>query len=428
MEFSFSLEFVVRIVQMFVCHSVGLYVVTTPRFSTKFTRLGWVIHGALSIIIALAMGWAGWVDYFDEIYMVMMGLSVAFYWVLSQDILVKKLFIFNLYASFYVLAWAISTLVSVHMFQRSSLAVALVSSFIYAVTFVTLGKRINQATVNTLALEGKIGWMLTALTVLFLNILNQRTVMLDTSMYLTSQDFQEMLQFLITILLIFVLLVFVVYDTNIKTQMQTERHCAQLYEKQLQMSEYAHKESQRYHHDLRHHTLVLKDLLQNDKTQEALTYLDAYQKDLLEQVPVHHCENGIANAVVSVYAQQAAQEKIPFTVNMDFRKESAIQSIDLTVLLSNLLENAMAGCKKSIVPWPFITLTSHYKGDKLVIVCENSCQRSGILFSDGVPINGQRSSFGTSSIAKICQKYGGDVQFSVKEDVFTCQLYLNFIS
>ena len=63
------------------------------------------------------------------------------------------------------------------------------------------------------------------------------------------------------------------------------------------------------------------------------------------------------------------------------------------------------------------------KGKKLAIVCKNTCPPD-ILFENGIPQNKNRHGVGVESILRSVEKYSGDVDFSVKGDIFTCRVLL----
>ena len=66
---------------------------------------------------------------------------------------------------------------------------------------------------------------------------------------------------------------------------------------------------------------------------------------------VKFCSNSVANMVLNYYYSLALQQDIAFTARIDLPKELAIQDEDLSVLLGNLLENAIEMCIRDRPGW-----------------------------------------------------------------------------
>ena len=94
----------------------------------------------------------------------------------------------------------------------------------------------------------------------------------------------------------------------------------------------------------------------------------------------------------------------------------------LISILSNILENAVHGCKGSRDP--FIHIDIQRKGTKLVIVCENSCS-TAVTFADGIPQAKGRQGVGVSSVGYRAKLYEGESWFSQSNAVFTAKIWMN---
>ena len=108
-------------------------------------------------------------------------------------------------------------------------------------------------------------------------------------------------------------------------------------------------------------------------------------------------------------------------------EELNITDVDLSALLSNILEN----CAEALEKIPdeekkFMNVKLDYENGKLKGSVVNSCV-SGAMFDDnGMPVSTKRikSGVGTKNIMNITEKYGGTVGFEEKDDTFITRFVL----
>lgn len=362
MEFTFDMVF--RTVQIFVCHSFALAIITVPRYRRWINRLYW---GGLAIIASAFS--LGAVKIFPESgyalsYIVTMGMYIVAYIVLSSDVLSRKILIFSAYANFYSITWTMARLISIQFFEGTMFSLSVVAMVIYLIFALLFGKKINDGLCR------------------------------------------------------------IHYESE---KQQAEKFRAQIYENRIRELREIEMEDRRNRHDIHHHNMVLANLIEKGKIQAALTYLDAYEKDAQEHAMMRYCENETANVLIGIYAKKAKTEHIIFTSHVVWSDSSVLKPTDITILLSNILENAFHGCINAQKPNREISVITHYNNDKLVILCSNTCRDDIEFQQDGLPLNPNRMGIGTRSIQAITNRYDGHVDFHTKEGKFICQLFLKDI-
>lgn len=88
--------------------------------------------------------------------------------------------------------------------------------------------------------------------------------------------------------------------------------------------------------------------------------------------------------------------------------------MDFVAILSNLLENAVNGCKKCNSSGE-INVHIRTVVDKIVIVCSNPCEAD-------LPIENhmlKHRGVGIDSIVMTARKYNGDIRYSLENEVLT---------
>ncbi len=179
----------------------------------------------------------------------------------------------------------------------------------------------------------------------------------------------------------------------------------------------------RTRHDFRHHNLVVAEYARNRDYQGILNYLQEYDDREMETYANIFCENHAVNNVVSSYVDRAEQNHIEVDTDIRLGELKEISDYDLVSIFANILENALIACTKTEHE-RWIHIFAEQKGKKLVLACENTCTGE-VIFEDGLPRNRERDGVGVESILNSARQYGGNVDFSVSEGVFTCRVILN---
>ncbi len=139
---------------------------------------------------------------------------------------------------------------------------------------------------------------------------------------------------------------------------------------------------------------------------------------------MRYCDNDTANTILHIYAEKAKNQNIDFTFKVALDDKTALTPTDITVLLSNLLENALNGCLNSQKEQQEIFVLVQNKHNKLSFVCHNTCRDNICFDKNGLPQNPNREGIGTLSIMAVAKKYNGDVLFNAENGRFTVQAYL----
>lgn len=173
-------------------------------------------------------------------------------------------------------------------------------------------------------------------------------------------------------------------------------------------------------HDLRQHLTVVQSYIEKDDKEGLRTYIDLYRNDVAPDILELYSRNDIVNAIVCYYASSARNQKIKFDANIDYPDACSITDTDITVLLGNLLENAIEACERQSTGERFIKLRIIRHGtSELLIMSDNSCD-TPVQFEQGIPQSSKREGMGigTSSMKDIANRYHGSVRFEYKNHVF----------
>lgn len=180
-------------------------------------------------------------------------------------------------------------------------------------------------------------------------------------------------------------------------------------------------------HDIRHHALAIKSILQTGNYEAAIEYIEQFtDSKMLQDIPVV-CRNLTIDSFIKYYMSIASEKRIKFYTKLNIPQDININPIDLCVILGNALENAINACDKMENYYnKYIKLTSYIVGLNLVIKIINSyngeIKRDGDIF---ISTSHEGCSIGLLSITTLAEKYNGYVDIKYTHNEFEIDIVLN---
>lgn len=181
-------------------------------------------------------------------------------------------------------------------------------------------------------------------------------------------------------------------------------------------------------HDLRHHFVMLRQLAEEHNFGGLVEYIDRASGSALEAIPFSFCEHYAIDMLLRLYAGLMEQKGIALDARVDVPAALAVSDVDLCVILSNLLENAVEAAAAAAERDRWAKLRIRRVASRLSITLDNGFD--GVVLGQG----GQRLSkkgrhrvgLGLSSVEAVARKYGGHADFYADEarPVFHSQVML----
>jgi signal transduction histidine kinase len=209
-------------------------------------------------------------------------------------------------------------------------------------------------------------------------------------------------------------------------KMQTEREYLQLAARnmfrRLELMEEVSMQNNRAAHDRRHFNNVLLELLEQGETGEAAALLQS-QNQAAPKISKVYCENPAVNAAVCHYASLAEQAGIPTEVELDIPRDLTLDSLELSMVVSNLLENAIQACGRlANSANPYLRFTCRSVG-RLLLEMENPCAEDAALDESGYPVACEEGhGIGSKSVIAFAKKYDGELIYKVEKGFFRVRL------
>lgn len=206
-----------------------------------------------------------------------------------------------------------------------------------------------------------------------------------------------------------------------KQLMEAQLNGQKLYYAKLQAKV---EEARKAGHDFNHYAQAMRHYLSNDDMEGLRSCCIELTQQLNRVANVHDVGNSVADAVIYQYQELARSEgitvKIQGELNCDW-----IADMDVFVVLGNLLDNAIEGCKTAAEDRR-LSLTFQHTDTTVCILIQNTYD--GLVeMENGEMMSRKRkrlSGVGLRSVETLCQKYRGRMDICHDETVFSVNLLL----
>ncbi len=232
------------------------------------------------------------------------------------------------------------------------------------------------------------------------------------------------------------MIVYYTFFSEIRLALRNQQLADQLrlFDKQYRVFSGSVAEARRFRHDLRQHLNVISELNHLNKRDELADYLNRYTQTYrsIESQPLSGFP--AVDNILRYYLNRAQAEGIRMDANPGALGEGlGFDPTDMTVLLGNLLENALEACQA--LPQPeerYLRVSLRKRDAALLILVENSCpggdpETSG--FCDGSFFASTKGpalrGLGLRSVQLVADKYGGSAEYKRAGGVFTARVVLN---
>lgn len=241
------------------------------------------------------------------------------------------------------------------------------------------------------------------------------------------QDSTVQMWLLISVFIILLLdiIVFKVYAMH-KMQLDVERenreyaYQVQYYDKQIKDRQAMIQEVRRTRHDMKNNMIYLKELLNTD-AEKARKFLDEYIGQSEATDEISKSGNLAVDALINYKNMTAREKGITIHLESQIPAELPYESTDLSIILGNLLDNAIEATEKLEVEKDiFVSLM--YRKEKLLIKVRNPY--TGDLKKDRVgnyiseKKDRENHGIGLKSVRKVVEKYEGVMEIHTEDQIF----------
>lgn len=214
------------------------------------------------------------------------------------------------------------------------------------------------------------------------------------------------------------------YDKNFALKARNDQLALQ----KLQYENMKNKvlETRQARHDLHHHIAVLSGYLHDGRLEELESYLASYQNSMPDDSSIVFCQNYEANLLLSYFSQKAKEKQIAFLVHADIPENLGIDKVDISVLLGNLLENALDACILEKDTHKNIVIRGQVKNNALFLTVDNTFHGKVKKDRNGMYLSSKHEGegIGIESARQIALRYHGMFQITCEDGMFCVSVML----
>ena len=176
-----------------------------------------------------------------------------------------------------------------------------------------------------------------------------------------------------------------------------------------------YEKTQSFRHDIKNHLSVIHGLLEKGEIKKAEEYLENMEPLMDGFSFPCHTNNPVLDILIGNKLGIAEDKGIAVSCSLKLPYPCTITDIDLCIILSNALDNAIHGCEKITAnPDKCIELSGHMQGDFLLLEIKNSYYGKAPL----------KKGIGLSNIKSIADKYNGAMSINTHKESFCLNVLL----
>lgn len=223
----------------------------------------------------------------------------------------------------------------------------------------------------------------------------------------------------------------VISSTTARLQAQKYEQQVELYEKVYLSQLSADEKSAALRHDLNNHLITLERFCEENNLEAIQRYLEQIKQDSSSSPLIVNTGNLSIDAILTSKYNQASSLGIGFQMELQLPKNLSLNSMHITILLGNLLDNAIEACEK-LAPEEETQISVFLRYDKpnLILCLKNNFDGKPVPLKPdlGIPKSSSKQEkghgLGMKNVMEIVQKYNGRLKMSPEGTVMKIQIIL----
>lgn len=176
-----------------------------------------------------------------------------------------------------------------------------------------------------------------------------------------------------------------------------------------------YEKTRSFRHDVKNHITIVKELLRNNKLEQALNYVGDMENMIADMSFSYNTNNPVVDILLANKLGVAGSNGINVHCSLVLPYPCSVNDIDFCIILSNALDNAIRACKKvDESTEKYIHVTGSIQGDFILLKVENSFQGKEVL----------RKGIGLTNIKAVAEKYHGAMSVKTQDAVFVLSVLL----
>ncbi|MGD8400960.1 MAG: GHKL domain-containing protein [Bacillota bacterium] len=180
-------------------------------------------------------------------------------------------------------------------------------------------------------------------------------------------------------------------------------------------------------HDFNHHLGVIYGLLEDREIEDARNYTQKLVNTAAEFQNMANIPYAIVRAMLNYKLSAVKENQIRLQLKINLPGGLPLNEFDVTIILGNLLDNAMEACAKIAAKDRYIDLSIRYKPNYLIIRIENPLGAGPVLQEGNnrtTKQDNQNHGFGLNNIEYLVNKNHGFFKIGRENGIFAASIAL----
>lgn len=216
----------------------------------------------------------------------------------------------------------------------------------------------------------------------------------------------------------------IIVQVNDLNQYKIREHALILKQEQYKTIMEADEQIKKIRHDMMGHLIVLRGYYSEKKHDKAIEYINQLHKQLNLGVRKVISGNIVVDAMINNRKALMDRMNIKYSDSMAIPTELNIRDVDLSIVLGNLINNAIEACQRLEEIEKEIVLNLMYKKQNLFIEIKNTYNIDSVRMRSGKYISSKTNrghnvlGTGLENIEEVIDIYNGVFQIELQNDFF----------
>jgi len=183
------------------------------------------------------------------------------------------------------------------------------------------------------------------------------------------------------------------------------------------------------YHDMKNHLLILQN---NLETEQKEMYINNMLREIKGVESYIETGNDFLNCIINEKYKEAVSKGIDFQTVIDFSEITFMNPMDICIIFSNAIDNAIEGCEKIEIPeQKILTVKAKKVRNFLIIAFENTSTKVLVIENQTIKTTKADKNlhgFGLNNIKKTVEKYQGECKIKKEMEQFILYLVIPCIS
>ncbi|MBD5080590.1 MAG: GHKL domain-containing protein [Ruminococcaceae bacterium] len=193
------------------------------------------------------------------------------------------------------------------------------------------------------------------------------------------------------------------------------------YVNQLAVIEDLHETSKEMKHNIKNHLIAILSYIENNKNDEAKKYISDIIDFYQNKNEIVHTGYPQIDSLLNYKLSPAVENDTEINVTASLPSDLIFSSFDLTVILGNLIDNALEAVS-CVRENRFIDLKLSYSKGMMIVKISNPYEND-IKTENGIPVTSKNDKenhgLGLKSVNEVLKRYDGMTEIETEKNIFT---------